>query len=745
MKKLGLFSVALCLTGMLTAQENTPPAPTTQNDSIESLKEVVISASVLFGSKFEARNRTGSAYFLSTEELQKHNYIDPLRALSQVPGVNFYEEDGFGLRPNISLRGTSPERSSKITLMEDGVLIAPAPYSAPAAYYFPNVARMQAVEVLKGSSQVQYGPFTTGGAINFISSAIPQDFSADLRATYGSFNTSNLYAKVGNSHTNFGYMVEYQNLASDGFKNLDNGGDTGFKKDDLVAKFRLNTGPEAKLHQALEFKFQYSDETSDETYLGLTQADFDRDPFRRYAASQVDVMDAEHLQLMATHTLSFNDYSRITTTAYQNNFKRNWYKLDKVRGEEGNIGIADLLDNPANYPNAFSIVRGGISEADALSVKNNNREYTSRGIQTKFDHHWAGENVFHDIEIGLRYHFDEEDRFQWVDAYQMNDGTMALTTAGTPGTDANRISDARAFAAHALYKLKYQKWTFTPGVRYENITLSRADYGKDDVNRTGTELSERENKIDVFIPGIGFSYKANRDFQVFGGVHKGFSPPGNSTGEQPEESLNIEAGSRFNVGGLHAEITGFYNDYSNLLGSDLAATGGTGSLEQFNAGEVLVKGIEFLANYDLMYNTGSRLSLPLSFAYTYTDTEFKSSFDSAVGIWGVVSAGDEMPYIPNHQFHASIGMELGKFEADLNGRYMGEFRTMAGSGSITAGERVESYFVMDLAAKYHLNQNLSFTANAINILDNEYVVSRVPSGLRPGHPFGIYAGLQARF
>ena len=66
------------------------------------------------------------------------------------------------------------------------------------------------------------------------------------------------------------------------------------------------------------------------------------------------------------------------------------------------------------------MVKGALDSDSSLKVKANNREYVSRGAQTKLDYHWYGKNnSFNDLERGFRFHYDEEDRFQWEDIYNI--------------------------------------------------------------------------------------------------------------------------------------------------------------------------------------------------------------------------------------------------------------------------------------------------------------------------------------
>src|SRR6056300_1026374 len=197
-------------------------------DTIQQLDEVIIRANTILGNQFVAKNRTGSAYYISSKELTSFSATDISQVLSRVPGINFYEEDGFGLRPNLSIRGTSPQRSSKITLMEDGVLIAPAPYAAPSAYYFPTAGRMSAIEVRKGSAAVKFGPRTVGGALNLVSTPIPEETGGKGDFRFGSDDFYVVHVNGAYVGEKVAAFVETYQSGSDGFKKLDGGGDTGF-------------------------------------------------------------------------------------------------------------------------------------------------------------------------------------------------------------------------------------------------------------------------------------------------------------------------------------------------------------------------------------------------------------------------------------------------------------------------------------------------------------------------------------
>lgn len=717
-----------------------------KSDSIYQLQEVVVSSQQILGSKFKARNRTGSAYYISPEEIRKLGYTDINRMLKAVPGVNMYEEDGFGLRPNISLRGTKAERSERISIMEDGVLAAPAPYSAPAAYYFPNVARMEAIEVLKGSSQVQYGPFTTGGAINLVSTPIPNNFSGKANISYGSKNTFKSHAAIGSNWKHFGYMVEYLRYQSDGFKRYEDYAAEGFKRNDIIAKMVVKTDKVRGVNHALELKFGYAGENSDETYVGLSADDFKKTPFLRYAGSQMDKLKTDHQQWVATYLLTFSNKLKVTTNAYYNYFHRNWYKLNDVRAgitSKEKISVADVLIDPETNIRYFDILTGKTDrEGEALLVRANNRTYRSRGIQTRAEYRFNVKEFFFDLEFGLRYHADEEDRFQWDDSYSMKNKKMVLFMEGIHGTNANRVTSANALASYLLAKLRYNVWTITAGLRYEDIDLLKKDYTKEDLARSGKVRIETPNHARVLIPGIGVHYQLLPAASVFFGIHKGFAPPSAELYQKPESSVNMELGTRVSIGKFKAELIGFYNNYSNMLGSDLAASGGSGTLEQFNVGEARVKGAEFLVQYQPLPHTCS-LRLPLQLSYTYTDTEMRNSFESHS--WGNVVRGDEIPYIFKHALNMQLGIEYKWFYANIGARYNSDMRTSPGQGTIAEREKVPANLILDASVNVLVNKYLTLRLNAINLTNRVYLTSRHPAVLRAGHPFGIYAGANVQF
>lgn len=660
------------------------------------------------------------------------------RVLRKVPGVNIQEEDGYGLRPNIGFRGVSSERSAKITLMEDGVLIAPAPYSAPAAYFFPPVGRMEGIEVLKGASQIKYGPNTNGGSLNLLSSSIPEDFSAKVRSEFGSDNGRTNNVKIGASNKYFGGIVEAYTAESDGFKKLDGGGNTGFDIEDFSGKLRVNNDPASEVFHELTLKANTYSQNSNETYLGLTQEDFDNDPLRRYSASALDNMVVDHNLVSLQHYMRFQSGFDVTTTVYRHETDRNWYKIQSAGGEN----ISNVVSRPSDFSNELDWIRGTDSPDDAIVLRNNNRAYQAQGIQTALGKSFSTGKLNHDLEVGFRYHEDEEDRFQSEDGYRMDNGTLVLTSTGAAGSNANRIGEAQAFATYIQDTIKYNKFTFTPGLRYENIDLRRTDYGTNDPTRSGADMVVTDTSVNVLIPGIGTHYAFTENFGTFAGVHKGFSPPGPSSNNQvrEEESVNYELGAQYNKRSLNSELVFFFNDYENLLGADTLSSGNEGTGDFFNGGEAKTYGIEASVNFSLVSYEDYGFNLPVYANYTYTNAQFDSSFDS--DLFGIVSNGDALPYIAENQGAIGIGFEKDKLGIYFDAHYVDSMPTIAGQANTLNTQATDSYFVTDARVEYKITDKIKWFANVNNIFDNEYVVARRPAGARPGAPRLFYSGIE---
>lgn len=695
----------------------------------------------IFGNSTSVNNIPGSAHQLNQADLEKFDYTDIMRTLTSIPGVYVLEEDGYGLRVNIGMRGTGQNRSEKVTIMEDGVLAAPAPYAAPAAYYFPTAGRMQQVEVLKGTSSAMYGPRTTGGVINMVSRQIPEEeLAGQINVQAGQDGFAKVHGVIGGQGENISSVFEVFRYQASGYKDINHSEqDTGFVKNDILGKVRYNTDDNATFYQEIEFKVKYSDEESDDTYMGLTKADFNSDPYSRYSASQEDNMSTEHLQLQLSHAIELSNHFNLATTIYHNDFSRNWYKTSKigqmVTDDEGNSEIVyQSLSKGSQLASDYD--EGSIDEL-YTKVKANNRDYLSQGIQTVLDADFDS----HQVKFGIRYHQDEMDRYQWVDEYHLDaEYKMTLTNVGEPGSNSNRIDSAKALALFVHDEWTVGKFIVNAGLRYENMTIKRKDWGKKDPKRQYTPKFKK-NDLDVVLPSLALTYHLTDDLVLLGGVQKGFAPPspGNEDATN-EESINYELGARYGKNSLNAEAILFLSDYDNMHGNCTASQNCDDDNigEQYNAGEVRITGIELKAGY--VFNFGD-ISLPIDLTFTHTQTEFLNSFDS--DFWGDVEAGYEFPYVPENQLQLVVGLAGDKWRTNILTRYTGEMRSEAGVGP--SNENIDAHTVVDFVASYDVATNQQVRFNVDNLLDETYMATRMHGSVMVGKPLTVSVGYQYKF
>jgi len=677
----------------------------------------------------------GSATVLSNEDLAKMVDTDIHKILSAVPGVYVRTEDGYGLRPNISIRGTAPDRSGKITLMEDGVLTAPAPYTSASAYYFPTTGRINAVEVLKGPAAITQGPSTIGGAINMISTPIPEANGGFVTQELGSDGLSRTHATYGVNNGTLSGLVEIHENSADGFDSIMNvGGDTGFNKSDFLAKLRYTSG----VHE-LTFKMLDIDETSNQTYVGLTQSSFKNSPRKRYGMSAYDIMNNDGEQTSFAYIGNFEAFT-LTATKWSNDYHRDWFKVDKANSTKAH-GVEDGIDEviaAANEgdANAQAILDGNL--AVTIKLKHNNRFYTNEGMQFNLSKE-IGNNA---VTFGYRDMEDSESRLQSYECTDQAEGgsLSALVSCSTGFTGSNnRLRTTTATSWFIQDTITMGALAVTVGYRSEEF--DKVELRWDDGVPTRTMLNSsypKNSSGDYTTSGFGATYDINDNLKLVAGFHQGMSPV---FGGDAEQADNMELGFRYNKDVTALEVMYFASDYANLVGECKNSSGGDCEAgDTFSGGEVDVSGFEVTAS--TVVDGPDSISYPMALTYARTTSEFQSSFDS--DYFGTVASGDDIPYLPASQLAAVVGfvtdtglsgdMRLVKYGSTCSTAQCGQF------------ENIESYTFLDLSLRQKLSESMTLYTVVENINDDVDIVSRAPkNGARSQKPKSIKVGFTFNF
>lgn len=680
----------------------------------------------------------GSAHVVKDAQLRRYAYDDPHQVLLSIPGVYVRPEDGMGLRPNIGIRGANSDRSKKVTLMEDGVLVGPAPYSAPAAYYFPLIDRMRTVRVVKGPSAIVYGPQTVGGAIDLVTREIPSEAKGTYDFAFGQYGFNKQHLSYGASDERLGFFVEGMRLDNTGFKDLPGGLDSGFTRNEWMGKVSWNPAPRAEIQNEILLKLGYSDEKSNETYVGLTDDDLRATPNRRYPASAQDRMENHRTAIELTHRMRFSPKVDLTTTAYRHDFDRTWRKVNGLRGAD----IADVLANPNTPRNQIfrGVLTGDIDANDpsqSILIGPNHRTFVSQGLQTQVRVATRTGPVIHHFTYGVRAHYDQIVRKHTQDGFVMTSGALVPDGRVTEVT-ADNTAATQALALWAVDAMSLGPLVVTPGVRVEAI---HAAY-RDALSKTRDGAT-----YQVVIPGVNAYWGLRRDFGLLAGVHKGFSPvpPEQARRSPPEESVNYEGGVRFARKHARAEAIAFYNDYSNLTDICTFSNGCTNANldRQFSGGKARIAGLEIFGEWEPRIADG--WVMPMRVTYTYTYTEFLRSFQSADPQFGNVREGDELPYVPAHQANGSIGVEKKSFGMNVAGTFVDAMWERAGRGDPLPGQKTDAYFLVDASVKYRLFDHVELYVNGRNLTNDRYIASRRPFGARPGAPLWLMGGVRGEF
>lgn len=733
-------SLGVAASGFVSAEPQGQTAP----ENLEEAPEIAELPTVgVIGTRDKLESISGSGAIIDEDVLFKSHVFTTNEALRKVPGVNVRDEEGFGLRPNIGVRGLNPTRSTRVLLLEDGLPLSYAPYGDNSSYYHPPVDRFERVELLKGAGQLRFGPQTTAATVNYVTPTPPLAPQGYVSFTGGNRGYLNGHVNYGGTVGPVGGLLDYIHKEGQGAR------DNLFSEiDDVNLKGLYNIDEQ----NSLILRGNYYQEDSQLTYSGITDAEL-RNFGYRYNPFKNDSFATNRWGTSATHEYKFNADVKLTTSFYWTQFNRDWWRQASTTTDTqcGSAFAQRRAQGLAVNPDTCNSIQGRL------------REYNTWGVEPRLH---ANHDLFglpSELDMGFRAHFEEQYRRQ-----ENGNTPTARSGVGKPAEINQRYVDA--YSGFIQNRFLVDNWSFTPAVRVESMSFERRNLADP------KKIEEGRSDLTVALPGFGINYNPIDEVTAFFGVHRGFSPPrvedsisnkGNATDLNPEKSWNYELGVRSRPWrGVSLDGTLFHTYFEQQVAVGSIAGGSTPLAE----GEALYQGLEFFGRVDLGDIFDTEHNVYVQSAYTWVGTAKALSPFQCVPVDGKIPTscqnglvpgsadGNRMPYAPEHMVTGTVGYNnqpLGldfQLETVFVSQQFSDFHNAVGQTNPdgtpnTSGQFgvIDGYAIVNLATTYRIKPiNTDVFVAVKNLFDEDYIVDRT-RGIMTGSPRLVQAGFRTDF
>ncbi len=686
----------------------------------------------------------------------------PLKAIENLPGVNFQSADPYGSyewSTRITIRGFNQNRLG-FTL--DGIPLGDMTYGNHNGLHISRAIPTELVDravLSQGTGTLETASTSNlGGAVEFFSSAPSTEFAVDAAQSFGSDNASRTYARVDTGELGNGGTRMYFTVVDSTTEKWKGAGDQDVRMYNVKLVKPIGEG-------ALSFYYNNSDR------MEIDYQDLSKDIVARRGSdwdnwypNWFDAVAAAN----ACNASGQNDAIACDDAYWNASGLRKddlgYVALDLPFGENLVWKTSVYFhknEGQGLWGTPYTPTPGGAP----LSIRTTEYDLNREGLITALT--WTAGR--HEINGGV-----------W---YETNDFTQARRFYGEPSVAGPTRSFEDFQSNPMLTQWEYDfdtdtvvfhlqdHWSLTDAVRlnYGFRSVNQENHAETIVGDVKTGTIETD---EPFLPQVGITWAFNDNLEWFASgaenvrafASSGTSGPFSTTAAgfaairdviEPETSTNYETGLRYGRESIEGLVAVYHVDFKNRL---LGITQGPGIVGNpsvlANVGSVKTDGVEAA----ITWRPGNYVTWFTSVAWN--DSEYADDYTTtnSSGAQTVVPvAGKQVTDTPEVLFKSEVAYDNGSFFVRANASFTDErFYTYLNQGS------VDSYALLNVGVGYRFKpfgpaKELVLQADGTNLTDEEYYstidsngfVNSDPNGttqtLLLGAPRQYFVSIKARF